>query len=235
MTMRICIFEAGLPPDQYIDVFGSYPAMTRTWLSGAFPEAAFSECSVVRGAALPDSADAFDGYIITGSKHGVYEDLSWMQALKDFLLGTRAARKPVFGICFGHQIMAAAFGGKVRKSDKGWGIGAQEYSYEQDAGLTTGASLLFHQDQVETVPEGARIIGGNDFCPIGALEYDFPALSVQYPPEFGPAYVSELIRLYGGDRVPQDVADRAMASLESSDVDNARVARRVADFFREHA
>lgn len=231
--MRICIFEAGLTPEQYMADFGSYPKMTETWLSEQLPEAEFFTCSVVRDEAVPSSVDAFDGYIITGSKHGVYEDLPWMKELKKFLQQARDARKSVFGICFGHQIMAEAFGGKVQKSEKGWGIGAQEYDYDANVGIAPGASFLFHQDQVTTVPNNAKVIGGNTFCPIGALAYDFPALSVQYHPEFDKSYVAELAHLYGGDRIPQNIADAALESLETIEVDNARIASRVAEFFRE--
>lgn len=230
--MRICIFEAGLTPEQYVDEFGSYPAMTEKWLSAHLPEATFSYCSVVRDEALPETADAFDGYIITGSKHGVYENLLWMQNLQEFLRKTRAANKPVFGICFGHQIMAAAYGGEVIKSDKGWGIGAQEYEYKTESGFSPGASFLFHQDQVVSIPDSAQVIGGNAFCPVGALAYDFPALSVQYHPEFDKSYVTELAHLYAGDRIPQPIADGALASLDQLKVDNQRVAIRVAEFFR---
>ena len=207
--------------------------MTANWLSKHLPEAAFSTCSIVQDEPVPASVDEFDGYIITGSKHGVYEDLPWMQALRAFLLKIREVQKPVFGICFGHQIMAAAFEGEVCKSAKGWGIGAQEYDYAQESGLKSSASFLFHQDQVEAVPKGAKVIGGNTFCPIGALAYDFPALSVQFHPEFSKEYVAELARLYGGDRIPQGIADTALQTLECDDVDNDHIAVHVAAFFRQ--
>jgi GMP synthase-like glutamine amidotransferase len=231
--LRLCIFETGLTPEPCRDRFGMYPEMVEAWLGPELPEARFSYVSVVGGEDLPD-VRAFDGYLITGSRHGVYENLPWMRKLRAFLLSARQSRVPVFGICFGHQIMAAAYGADVRKSAKGWAIGAQCYGYDADYRLTGKASLFFHQDQVETVPEGARVIGGNTFCPIGALAYDFPALSVQYHPEFGKDYIAELATLYGGGRIPRDAADAALESLATAEVDNTAVARNVAQFFRDN-
>jgi GMP synthase-like glutamine amidotransferase len=80
-------------------------------------EATFTYLSPVRGEKLP-APDDFDGFILTGSKHSTYERSPWMVGLIALLQQLRQKRIPVFGICFGHQIMADAYGGLNAKSSK---------------------------------------------------------------------------------------------------------------------
>ncbi|HHJ4328281.1 TPA: type 1 glutamine amidotransferase, partial [Klebsiella pneumoniae] len=210
--INLCIIENGIVPESMQSRFGSYPQMIIDWLSPHFPEAEFTVISAVLGEPLPD-ASSFDGYILTGSKHSVYEEAQWIQAETRFLREARDAGKPIFGICFGHQLMADAFGGLTQKASQGWGVGAQHYQNHGDA-PDSGASFIFHQDQVTSVPDGARCIGGSAHCPNGILSYAFPALSVQYHPEFTREYVQCLANEFGGNLLPSSVAHHALASLE---------------------
>jgi GMP synthase-like glutamine amidotransferase len=83
--MRLCIIENGLIPEELQDAFGSYPAMIESWLAPALPEADFTYVSAVRGEPLPE-ATAFDGYLLTGSRHSCYEHSPWMLHLVAHLL-----------------------------------------------------------------------------------------------------------------------------------------------------
>jgi len=74
---------------------------------------------------MPDPA-AFDAAIITGSSAGVYETDGWIADLLDWIRVAKGRTKLV-GVCFGHQAMAQALGGRVEKSDKGWGVGLHRY------------------------------------------------------------------------------------------------------------
>lgn len=231
--MKLCIIENGIVPDAMQPRFGSYPQMIIDWLSPHIPEATFTVVSAVLGEELP-KAHEFDGYLLTGSKHSVYERTEWMLAEIDLLRQARDAGRPIFGICFGHQLMADAFGGQTQKAVQGWGVGAQHYENE-DEGPNSGASFIFHQDQVVDLPDEARCIGGSGHCKNGVLAYAFPALSVQYHPEFSRDYIRCLAEEFGGNFLPQDIADQALASLEQLSVDNARVAVWAAEFFRNNA
>lgn len=231
--LRLCILENGLVPEALRDDYASYPAMIEQWLHPELPEATFTDVAPVKGEALPAPED-FDGYLLSGSRHSVYEDLEWIHRTRTFLQALRQQGRPVFGICFGHQLMAEAFGGKTQKAAQGWGVGAQAYYY-RNTGLLDGAALVFHQDQVVRLPPEAQVIGSSAFCPNGALVYDFPALSVQYHPEFTPAYIEALSQRYGGNLIPEAVAAHSVASLQQLCVNNRPVARWVADFFRHHA
>lgn len=231
--MRLCIIENGVIPEELQEEFGSYPRMIENWLAPALPEAEFTYISAVRGEALPD-AEVFDGYVLTGSRHSCYEDSPWMLRLVTFLRRLRALRRPVFGICFGHQIMANAYEGRTTRAEVGWGVGAQAYHYASE-GLEDAVSLVFHQDQVSGLPPEARVVGGSAHCPHGVLEYAFPARSVQFHPEFTPDYLAALLDRYGDGLLPADVTARAYDSLQQLTADNTQISRWVAVFFREHA
>ena len=230
--MKLCTLETGLPPENLIPQFGTYPQMIEAWLSPHLPEARFYAVSAVQGETLP-APETYDGYLLTGSRHGIYDDFEWIASLRDFLVAAKGAGRPIFGICFGHQIMAEAFGGKAVKSDRGWGVGAHSYHYDRGAGPKDGPSFVFHQDQVVEVPPAAEIIGSADHCPVGALAYDFPALSVQHHPEFSEAYLAELLNLRGNSVLPADVTQEARTSLVEKSVDNEPVAQWAAEFFRK--
>lgn len=230
--MRLCIIENGVIPEDLQAEFGSYPGMIESWLAPALPEAEFTYVSAVHGEALPD-AEAFDGYLLTGSRHSCYEHSPWMLRLVAFLRRLRSLRQPVFGICFGHQIMADAYEGRTTRAEVGWGVGAQAYHYAS-VGLEDAATLVFHQDQVSSLPPEARVAGGSAHCPHGVLEYAFPARSVQFHPEFTEAYLGALLDRYGNGLLPADVTARAWESLQRLSPDNQQIARWAAGFFREH-
>lgn len=231
-ALSLCIIENGLVPDDLKPHFGSYPDMIRQWLAPSLPEASFAECSPVTGEALP-TADAYDGYLLTGSRHSSYEDGDWIRDIRQFLRQAIDLKRPVFGICFGHQIMADAFGGHTAKAENGWGVGAQEYTTSLGGPHDNAGFFVFHQDQVTSVPPAAKVIGGSAHCPNGVLEYSFPALSVQFHPEFTAEYVEALANKYEGHVIPPDTSQAAIASLQDVVVDNANLASNVAEFFRK--
>ena len=213
--MRLGILETGAPPPE-IDQFGDYPAMFRALFGqDTYDYATFD----VQAGKMPGSADACAAYVITGSSAGVYDPLPWIEPLMAFLRAAKGA--PMMGICFGHQIMAEAFGGKVIASPKGWGLGLHRYEVQavqawMDAPrLTIPAS---HQDQVVQAPPGATVIAASEFTPFGMLAYgDQPAISLQLHPEFEPAYARALIESRRGTRLTDEQADTAILSFEQPD------------------
>ena len=218
--MVIGILECGSPPIDLIPRFGSYAEMMRRMLG---PEREYRTFDVTAGE-LPKSETATAVYVITGSAAGVYDDLPWISALIRFLRGTRSKAKLV-GICFGHQIMAEAFGGKAAKSSNGWGVGLQRYHvtaaparWMDDVAFVDAPAS--HQDQVVTCPTDARVIATSDFTPFAGLDYG-DAISFQFHPEFAPAYAKALIEARRGRL--GSLADLALGSYTQED-DCARIA-----------
>ena len=176
---------------------------------------------------FPDDIRDADGWLITGSKHGAYEDIPFIPPLEDFIRKAYAANVPLVGVCFGHQIIAQALGGKVEKFGGGWAMGRQVYDFD-DGEVALNA---WHQDQVTEVPPDARVVGRNEFCPNAAFVYKGRAYSVQAHPEFDDDAVRLLLDVRRASVTPelkQHVDDGL-----NQPVSNTRLADRIAAFFKE--
>ena len=217
---RIAILETGAPPPALAERHGDYPAMFRALLGDGYEAEAFRS----QAGEWPDPA-AFDAAIITGSAAGVYEDHPWIADLLDWIRAARG-RTALIGVCFGHQAMAEALGGRVEKSDRGWGVGLHRYEVvSTEPWMSPPAATIAipasHHDQVVEPPPGARVILRSDFTPFAGLAWDDDAISLQGHPEFTPAYAADLT---GGRRaqIGAAVTDRALESLAQPD-DRERV------------
>lgn len=240
--MRIGILETGEVAEDLRARHGDYPAMFRALLSAADPSLDFLTVRVVAGE-MPRSPQEADGWLVTGSRHGVYDGLPWIEPLEAFLRDCVAARVPVVGICFGHQILAEALGGRAVKSERGWGLGVQDYE------IVTRPSWLvhlpdrfavraLHQDQVVALPANATVLARSPHCALAAVAYGDPedpdAVSLQPHPEFGAAYMDELLALRAGKAFPAEEADAARATL-TRPVANEAWARMIVDYFQRAA
>lgn len=182
------------------------------WVARGLPEAGIDLLDVAGGAALPGVAE-FDAYVVSGSEHGVYDDTPWMTPLRGFLDAARSARRPLVGICFGHQIMADTFGGKAEKVGPPE-VGVRHFRTAQG----TDPAHVWHQDQVTRVPPGAEVIAVADYCPVAGLSYDFPAVSVQFHPEYEAAFIAGFLRQGRGAVLDAAAVDAALAEIARHDV-----------------
>jgi GMP synthase-like glutamine amidotransferase len=226
--MKITIIQTGEVPEPLRPRFGPYPEMFHRMFAATGSGFSFETVPVHEGAPLPDPGQ-LEGILITGSAAGVYDDLPWLEPLRAFIRRAYAARTPMLGVCFGHQVMADALGGDVRKSEKGWGLGRHSYRLARRPELFSGdapelAIACSHQDQVLTRPPESDVFLASDFTPNAGLLYrNGTAISLQPHPEFSDAYALALAELRRG-RVPGDVVDAAIASLArpSDSVETAR-------------
>jgi len=212
--MILGLLQCGHVPDEVAAEEGPYEALYGGLVDGhGFTVKTFS---VVDGV-FPEGPGAADAWLVSGSKHGAYEDHAWIPPLEALLRDIRASGKPLVGICFGHQIIAQAFGGTVEKFPGGWSIGRQAYRI----GDISVALNAWHQDQVTALPEGAQVIGSSDFCANAVLTYGDHILTMQPHPEFPASVVQKLIA-HRSETVPATLKDAATAALPAP-VDNARV------------
>ena len=112
---RIAILDLTTHPESLLTGSERVWQSISGWLSPAFPDADMLPFDIAEGAMpLPQAGD-FDGLIVSGSEFGVYDNTDWMAPLRRLLLDTRAAGKPLFGICFGHQMLSLAMGAESFK------------------------------------------------------------------------------------------------------------------------
>jgi GMP synthase-like glutamine amidotransferase len=239
--MKIGILETGLLNEKVAGRFDPYPVMFAALLDKSNEGLTYRTYSVINGE-MPDSIDDCDGWLITGSRHGVYEKLDWMLLLESFIRTLFEENKPLVGICFGHQIIAQALGGLVTQSDKGWGIGLHNYqvdvaqSWMADAPSSAPEKIsiyAFHQDQINQLPPASTVFLSSDFCPYAGLTYGDTIFSVQAHPEFEAIYEHALIDMYNGNIVPESVAANALLGMQGNDskADTQILANWIAHFF----
>jgi GMP synthase-like glutamine amidotransferase len=218
--LKLGILAAGHSP-RSLAAFGDYPAMFRRLLGeDAFEYKTYD----IPAGEMPTDAHECDAWLVTGASAGVYDPEPWIEPLQGFLRRARGA--PMIGVCFGHQVMAQAFGGRVIKSPKGWGVGLQHYEVTARRPWMDDVAAIavpaWHQDQVVEAPPASTVIAASAFTPIAMLAYDdFPAISIQPHPEFEPAYVAAGLerRKMGLD---EDATLSAIGSLKENN-DNIRV------------
>ena len=208
------ILQCGPTPEELEGAHGDYGDMFRALLG----EHRFDfRRHLVFDGDVPADPVACDAWCLSGSRHGAYEPHAWIPPLEALVRGAYAAAVPVVGICFGHQLVAQALGGRVEKFAGGWSVGRVTYRFAADAGVPglDGRALdvaAYHQDQVIEPPPGARTIASSDVCRHAALVYGDRALTVQPHPEFDEAFLAGLVATRGR-ALPAGTLARAEASL----------------------
>ena len=197
--MHIGILQADRVDPAQRARFGDYPAMFADTLRGGMHQDATFEFFDVRRGRYPRRIDDCSGYLITGSRASVYDDDRWIARLIGFMGELHAAHARTVGICFGHQLIAQALGGAVGRSPAGWGVGVHTWKVVgreswMHPPMREIRLLASHQDQVETLPPGARLLASSTFCPHAAFSVGDHMLAVQGHPEFTKAYAEFLMR-----------------------------------------
>lgn len=223
--MLIGILQTGQAPDALRGQSGDYPDMFERLLAGKGFE---FRTWHVEAMDFPDDVHAADGWLITGSRHGAYEGHDFIPKLEALIRRAYAEGVPMVGICFGHQIIAQALGGKVEQFKGGWAVGPQDYDFEGEH-LTLNA---WHRDQVTERPEGAEVAATNPFCENAALVYGDRAFTVQAHPEFSDEFVDGLMKTRGKGLVPDALMAEAEKRLGHPN-SSAAIADRIAKFFKQ--
>jgi len=223
--MKIGILQTGLAPDELVGDFGEYPDFFERLLAGK--GFTFERWAVVNND-FPTGPEDADGWLITGSRHGAYEDHDWIPPLEQLIRDIMASGRPLVGVCFGHQIIATALGGTVEKFKGGWVVGQQAYDFNDHEMIINA----WHQDQVIKAPEGAEVVATNAYCENAALLYPGKAYTVQPHPEYGDDFIQGLITTRGKGVIPDDLMQDAQSRM-GQPLNNAAMAQQFATFFRE--
>lgn len=230
--MKLGILKTDQVRPEWVPEFGEYPDMFVALLSEADPGLEFEIYDVEQGE-YPLDIDEVDAYLITGSKSSVYDDKPWIAELEGFIRELDARRKKLVGICFGHQLIAQALGGKTEKSTKGWGVGLHTHNFNATPawfgeGATALDILVSHQDQVVTPAAGSQVLAGSEFCENAVCQIGDHILTFQGHPEFISAYSREIMQ-FRREIIGEPVYEAGMASL-ATEPQNNRVARWILNF-----
>ena len=217
--MKIGILQCDATNENFRDEHGDYPEMFISLFQSIDPELQFAVFDV-RLEQYPQTPQECDAYLITGSRFSVYDDEAWIRKLEKFVVELHSEKHPLLGICFGHQMIARALGGKTEKATQGWGVGVQSYRKTKKKSwlkpdLENFSLLAVHQDQVTQLPLGAELIAESEFCPNAAFRIDDHILTFQAHPEFEKAYSKVLLVLREQNLGPEIFA-AGVKSLDQS-------------------
>jgi GMP synthase-like glutamine amidotransferase len=234
--MKIGLLECDHVAERFRHVAGDYREMFGALFKRHAPELTLEPLDVC-GGEFP-ALDACDAFITTGSRFSVYDDVDWIHRLKDFVRRARDAGKPFVGVCFGHQMLAEALGGKVEKAKNGWGVGVHAVEVvKAEAWMRPAQPVVrmqhMHQDQVVRLPADAVLIGQSDHCPAAMFRVGAGVLGVQAHPEFSADYVEALL-LDRVARIGEGRVREAQAGLRQP-TDESVVAKWIAEFLKSAA
>lgn len=233
--MKLGILKCDTVRPEWVPEFGEYPDMFVTLLGRADPSMEFVSYDV-EGGVYPADIDEVDAYLITGSKSSVYDDKPWIPPLIKFVQEIAGRGKKIVGICFGHQLVAQALGGKTEKSAKGWGVGLHTHTFTQTPSWHDGGSedlkiLVSHQDQVVKNAEGATVLASSDFCENAVCQIGEQILTFQGHPEFIPEYSKEIME-FRREQFGEDIYHSGLASLSGDPQEGDRVAKWIVSFLK---
>lgn len=233
--MKLGILKTDTVRPEWVPEFGEYPNMFVTLLGRVDPSMEFVSYDV-EGGVYPADIDEVDAYLITGSKSSVYDDKPWIPPLIKFVQEIAGRGKKIVGICFGHQLVAQALGGKTEKSAKGWGVGLHTHTFTQIPSWHDGGSedlkiLVSHQDQVVKNADGATVLASSDFCENAVCQIGDQILSFQGHPEFIAEYSREIME-FRREQFGEDIYHSGLASLSGGPQEGDRVAKWIVNFLK---
>ena len=233
--MHIAILEAGRTNPDMPAKFPNYPEMFETLFSKQINRLRFRFSVLpVIDSVFPKSINEYDGYLVTGSAYGVYDNVSFIPRLMDLIYKIYTSGKPIVGICFGHQILAQALGGNAKKHDHGWGIGTMPIEIVNKVDWIPSEIrhlnvIHVHQDQVIDLPPNAIRLAKSDFCKNAAFVIEKQVLAIQGHPEFTAEYTNALINIRQ-DKIGKQKSAEARISLKKPH-DGVKIGGWILDFF----
>ena len=235
--MKIGILLVGRASEDLVDEYGTYAEMLIALINTEEQVFEFKTFNILDDEFPKDHLEC-DGWIVTGSPHGVYEDHSWIPTVSQLINNVYKANLPIFGVCFGHQLIAQALGGHVEKSEKGWGLGLHTYQVNNKpdymSNLSEEVTLnICHQDQVLRPPQGATVYAKSEFCENAGFYIKDKVLTMQAHPEFLVDFTKALLTARRDVTIPKEFVDPALVGLKNNpdSVQSNEFAKTIRQFF----
>ncbi|XP_068656762.1 gamma-glutamyl peptidase 5-like [Aristolochia californica] len=170
--------------------------------------------------------DLYDGFVITGSCNDAHGNDVWILKLLALLKKLHSKKKKILGVCFGHQILSRAIGGKTGRAITGWDIGTRTISIYPTKLLSklqipSQLSVIeFHRDEVKELPPFVDVIARSEKTGIEMFMCGDHAMGIQGHPEYNEGILIHLIdRLQARYAIDDSLAEAAKASFEKGEPD----------------
>lgn len=230
--LNIILIQCGHIPDNLQSISGDFPDIFHRFFSAHEPQIQLDVYDATLGE-LPAENVKTDGFLFSGSAHSAYENEKWILQTKSFIRELYRKRRKMVGICFGHQIIAESLGGSVKRSSKGWGVGVQSVTITKQTSWMVPAAmkcnvLVSYQDQIETLPPGAIVLGRNSHCRHFIYAIEDLVLGIQGHPETEKTFAAALYN-FRIEQIGPESVKKAIDSLEKT-VDQAIWARWIYNF-----
>ncbi|AFQ48665.1 putative amidotransferase [Burkholderia cepacia GG4] len=220
--LPLLIVQVGTPPDEVRNAHGDLP----DWFCRALerPRHSVEVVRVFEGEALP-APDVSRVAVITGAWSMVTDLLPWSETTAQWIRDAMKVGMPLFGVCYGHQLMAHALGGRVDYPLQGREFGCKPITLLPAAASdalfedcpATFAAHLAHEQSVIELPPDAQVLAYSDQDPHQVVRYGPNAISTQFHPEFSTAVSAALIKRRADDlRADGNDLDEMLLALEDT-------------------
>jgi len=235
--MKIGILLTDHVMDELIEKHGDMDDFYKYIFKKVDPTIELEIFDVVEGI-FPNNINDCEGYLITGSRFSVYDQIDWILKLKEFVKELDYHKKSLIGVCFGHQLIAEVLGGEAKAAESGWTVGNQIYDLIEDIPWINEDIPLFtllhsHKDQVNKLPDKATLIASTEKVPIAMYIVDDHIFSHQGHPEFKPEYVHDVATIRR-EILGDEVYLAAAENIKNRIPDNEIIAKYWVDFFRRN-
>lgn len=135
------------------------------------------------------------GVIVFGSSASVMEEHAWQRPLEAWLKPLADRGVPCLGLCYGHQMLAHMYGGRVefRDPERNKLTGFRNVKVSAVEGLwdaCEGPLVVSHREHVTTLPAELRVIATSTDCPVDGFRHvTLPIFGLQPHPEATPDFM----------------------------------------------
>ncbi|KAJ5771809.1 hypothetical protein N7520_002338 [Penicillium odoratum] len=236
--IRIAVLECDTPIQPVVDKLGNYGQIFERLLTNAAGSTVIevSKWNVVGNPIYPNPNEV-DAFLLTGSKHDAFADDSWILTLTEYVKDiVQSHKKPVVGVCFGHQILARALGARVGRGEE-WEVSVDEITLTDAGKEVFGKDKLFlhhmHRDNVFETPDGCVNLGFSGPCPVQGLYMPKRLISIQAHPEFNEFIMTNVLQARHESGLFTDELYESGSSRAGKQHDGELLARRFIQFIVE--
>ncbi|KAL1372077.1 hypothetical protein HN51_002237 [Arachis hypogaea] len=242
---RYGLLQAAKDPEYVKKMYGGY---LKVYAEAFGEEGASWDLFRVCEGEFPEISELhkYDGFVVSGSSNDAFGNDYWILKLCFLLQILDAMEKKILGICFGHQVLCRALGGRVGRAKRGWDIGITQVSFAKDRAplwylddhhnMPSSLSIIeIHQDEIFEVPVGANVIASSDKTGVEIFVIEDHILGIQGHPEYNKDILFNLIdRLLGMDKIEKRFAEEVKCRVELGEPDRKCWEKICRNFLKGH-